>query len=54
MSVVFHVGLGSLGILAGKHLDKGMSLVLVDDAGLDGTVAAKDGAQFRLGASLQS
>lgn len=53
MSVVLHVVLGILGVLASQHLDKGMSLILVDDASLDGTVAAEDSAQLRLRAAMR-
>lgn len=44
MSVILHAGFGQLGIFASQHLDKCMSLILVDNACLYGTVAAKDGA----------
>ncbi len=38
----FHADLCPLGVLAEVHLDEGMSLVLVDDAGLDLAKPAED------------
>lgn len=45
-SIVFHILLGTEGIFPRQHLDKGMSLVLVDDTSLHGTVAAKYSAKL--------
>ena len=49
-----HGGLCSLGILAVGHLDKGVALVPVNDAGLHFAVAAKDASEFGLGATERS
>jgi hypothetical protein len=48
---VLHGGLGPLGVLAEEHLDKGMALVLVDDAGLDLAETVEDFAELVFGAA---
>jgi len=48
--VVLHGLLGSDGILAPEHLDEGVALVLVHDAGLNLAVPAEDLSQLGLGA----
>ncbi len=50
----FHANLCPLGVLAEVHLDEGVSLVLVDDAGLDLAKAAEDLSQFHVGAAVEN
>ncbi len=54
MSVVFHVGLGGLGIFSSQHLDKCVPLVLIHDASLHRAEATKYLPQFGLGATVTS
>ena len=49
---VLHGGFGGLGVLAQKHLDKGMALVLVDDARLDPAVLGKEQPKLTFRASV--
>jgi hypothetical protein len=48
---LLHGCLCPLGVLAVVHLDKGMALVLVDDAGLDLAKTVEDLAEFAFGAA---
>ena len=43
---ILHGRLCPLGVLAEEHLDKGMALVLVDDAGLDLAETVEDFAEL--------
>lgn len=53
-AVVLHVLLGFQRIFPGQHLDKGMSLVLVHDTSLHGSVAVEDSAKLSLGTSARA
>lgn len=51
---LLHPDLCPLSVLAEVHLDKGMPLVLVDDASLDLTETAKDLPKFHFGATADN